>query len=149
MQVSELYGVQLHMTFDPEVLEVVDVDAAQDGIQIEPGTVPSPDYVVQNTADNVAGTIDYALTQLPPRAPAAGDGTLARITFRGKKVAVSEIRFEQVLLANNQGGSIEAIAQHGQVRVMSGFTWLYIAAAGLAVLLIVGGSVGFVVKRGK
>jgi hypothetical protein len=30
---------------------------------------------------------------------------------------------------------------------MGGLTWLYIAAAGVAVLLIVGGGVGFIVKR--
>ena len=111
--------------------------------------MPSPDYVVQNAADNQEGTIDYALTQLPPRDPANGDGVLARVTFRGKMVAVSEIGFEKYMLANNQGGSIGAIAQNGQVRVMSGLSWLYIAAAGVAVLLIVGGGVGFVIRRGK
>lgn len=146
-QVSDLYGAQLHLTFDPQVVEVVDADPAQEGVQIEPGTVPSPDYVVQNKADNRAGTIDYALTQLPPRDPASGAGVMARVTFRGKMVAVSEVRFDRYMLANNQGGSIEAIPQHGQIRVMSGLTWLYIVAAGVAVLLIVGGSVGFVVKR--
>ena len=146
-QVEGLYGAQVRLTFDPDVIEVVDADPAQDGVQVEPGTIPSPDYVVRNTADNRAGTIDYALTQVTPRDPANGGGVLARVTFRGRTVAVSEVRFDQIVLATNEGGTIAAVPLDGQVRVIGGLTWLYIAAAGIAVLLIVGGGVGFIVKR--
>jgi hypothetical protein len=148
-KVSELYGAQLHLRFDPEVLEVVDADPSQEGVQIEPGTLPAPDFIVQNVADNTEGTIDYALTQLPPSAPGEGDGVIARVTFRAKKAAVSQIQFDQFLLADTQGGSIDAVPQHGQIRVMEGSAWVYLAIAGAALLLIVGGSVGFVITKGK
>jgi len=148
-KVSELYGAQLHLKFDPEVLEVIDADPTQTGVQIEPGTLPVPDFVVQNTADNNNGTIDYALTQLPPSQPGEGDGVIARVTFRAKKAAVSQIQFDQFLLADTQGGSIEALPQHGQIRVMGSSTWLFVAVAAIAVVLLVGGSLGFVITRGK
>ena len=72
-RVSGLYGAEIHLRFDPEVLEVVDADPNQEGIQLEPGTLPRPDYVVQNQADNVQGTIHYAATQLQPNKPGDGD----------------------------------------------------------------------------
>jgi hypothetical protein len=128
---------------------VVDADPTQDGIQIEPGTLPVPDFVVQNAADNQNGAIDYALTQLPPSEPGNGDGVVARITFRAKKAAVSQIQIDQFLLADTKGGSIEAVPQHGQIRVMGSSTWMFVAIAGVAVALLIGGSLGFVITKGK
>jgi len=146
-QVSELFGAEIHLTFDPEVLEVVDADRSKEGIQIEPGTLPTPDFVVQNTADNQEGTVDYALTQLKPSEPRSGDGVLARVTFKGKKAGSSQILLEQFVLADIEGTAIEALPQHAQIRVVNRSTWLLVAAAGVAILLLAGGGIGFVVKR--
>jgi hypothetical protein len=148
-RVSDLYGLQLRIKFDPEVLEVVDADSSQEGIQIEPGTLPAPDFIVLNNADNQAGTIDYALTQMPPREPSSGDGVIARITFQGKAASVSQVQFDQYLLANTEGDSIEATPQHGQIQVVNRQLWVLVAAAGTAVLLIVGGSIGFIITKRK
>lgn len=146
-QVSELYGAQIIVRFDPAVLEVVDADPATEGVQVQPGTLPSPDFVVQNMADNQAGTIDYALTSLPPSKPSSGDGVIAQITFRAKKAAVSQLILEQALLADTAGGSIEATSQHGQIRVTSGSIWLLAIGGGLAALLVIGGGIGYIVTR--
>jgi hypothetical protein len=147
-QVYGLYGIEVHLRFDPDVLEVVDADSAQDGIQLEPGTLPAPDFIVQNYADNSTGTIDYAVTQLPPSKPSEGEGTIARVIFRAKKAAVSQIQFEQFLLADTAGSNINAVPQHGQIKVQSSPPWMFIAAAGMALLLIAG-SIGFTLKRRK
>ena len=146
-QVTELYGAQIMIRFDPAVLEVVDADPAKEGIQVQPGTLPSPDFIVQNMADNQAGTIDYALTSLPPSKPSSGDGVIARITFRAKKAAVSPLILEQALLADTAGGSIEATSQHGQIKVTSGSVLLLAIGGGLAALLVIGGGIGYVVTR--
>ena len=75
-KVSRLYGAQLHLRFDPEVLEVVDADPSQDGIQIEPGTLPAPDFIVQNAAkvENIRAMTDatreYGCYPSAPPAPA-------------------------------------------------------------------------------
>ncbi|MFN2130523.1 MAG: cohesin domain-containing protein [Anaerolineae bacterium] len=146
-QVSDLFGAQVHLTFDPAVLEVVDADTSEEGIQIEPGTLPTPDFVVQNVANNQAGTIDYALTQLKPSEPRSGDGLLARVTFRGKKAASTQILLEQFMLADVEGKAIEALPQNAQVRVMNRSTWIMIGVAGAAVLLLAGGGIGFAIRR--
>jgi hypothetical protein len=147
-QVSELYGAQIQLRFDPEVLEVVDANLEQEGIQIEPGSFPIPDFVVQNTANNQTGIVDYAATQLPPNKPASGTGVIARITFQAKKAATSQIQFGQFLLADTKGSNIQAIPQHGQVRVLSNTGWLVFVAVGLTLLLGIGGGVGLsLIKR--
>jgi hypothetical protein len=147
-QVTNLYGVELHLAFDPEILQVLDANPAQDGIQVEPGTLPSPDFVVLNNVDNQRGTIDYAATQLQPREPGEGEGVVARITFRAKQVADSEIQFEQLLLADTNGKNIDATTQPGQVQVQNNIPWILFAAAGLAVLLITA-SIGFAYMKRK
>jgi hypothetical protein len=147
-QVSELYGVEVHLTFDPALLRVVDVDAGQEGVQIEPGALPIPDFVVQNAADNQAGTIDYASTQLPPNKPSEGSGVIARIRLKALKPGTSHLRFDQFLLADTGGGSIAATARHGQVTIVSGRTWVWIVIAGL-ILLVIAVIIGFAFTRRK
>jgi hypothetical protein len=73
---------------------------------------------------------------------------VARITFQAKKVAVTSIQFDQFLLADTMGGSIQAVPQHGQVRVLGTPVWIFGVAAGLVVLGM-GGGIGLVLMRGK
>lgn len=147
-QAFELYGIEVHLTFDPGLLQVVDADAGQEGIQIEPGTLPIPDFVVQNAANNQAGTIDYASTQLPPNKPSEGSGLIARIRLKALKPGTSQLRFDQFLLADTGGGSIAASARHGQVTVVSSQTWVWIVIAGLVLLVFVV-TIGFAFTRRK
>jgi len=143
-----LYGVEIHLAFDPEALEVVDAAPDTEGVQLEPGTLPAPDFVVQNEVDNGAGTIDYAVTQLPPSNPGEGSGVVARVTFRAKKPSVSLVRFERFLLADTIGGNIDARPQDGQIKVQSRSLWMFYATAGATLALAVGG-IGYLVIRRK
>jgi hypothetical protein len=145
--IQGLYGAEVHLKFDPEVLEVVDAAPDTDGVQLEPGTLPSPDFVVQNRADNDTGVIDYAVTQLPPSEPGEGSGVIARITFRAIKPSVSSIQFEQFLLADTIGGNIDALPQDGQIKVQSRSSWMLYAAAGATLTLVLGSIGFFVIKR--
>jgi hypothetical protein len=145
-QVRDLYGVEVHLRFDSEAIEIVDTDAVQDGIQLEPGTLPTPDFVVQNQADNKAGTIDYAVTQLPPRRPGEGAGVVARITLRAKRSSVSEVHIQEFLLADTNGNHIDAMSQDGQIRVQSIWPWILGAVAGAVAILVIGG-IGYTVRR--
>jgi len=149
LQVSGLYGAEIHIAFDPQLLEVVDAEPSEEGVQIEPGTFPSPDFLVRNAADNEAGTIDYAVTQLPPSQPGDGEGTVARVTFRAKATGTSRIQIDQFLLADYEGGGISAIAQHGQVTVENSSTRTLVTAIGIAALVLIGGGIGFVITRRK
>jgi hypothetical protein len=87
--IEELYGGEVHLQFDPDVVEVVDADEGKAGVQITPGDFPKAEFVAVNKADNTAGTIDYALTQLNPTPPANGSGVFLSIQFRGKALGES------------------------------------------------------------
>jgi len=104
--VSDLYGVEVTLTFDASLLEVQDADPGKDGVQATLGTFLYPDFVVRNVANNATGTVDLAFTQLAPRHPANGSGVLASVTFKGKQPGTSAVQFQKVLLSNTDGTAI-------------------------------------------
>jgi len=58
--ISNVYGIQMDLSYDPGILEVV-------GSAVTPGDCPQPDFVVANTA--TGGSISYAATTLSPNPP--------------------------------------------------------------------------------
>lgn len=115
--VSNLFGAEFHLNFDPNLLEVVDADAGADGVQIGVGDFLAPDFIAQNVADNAIGRVDFGLSQMSPHGPVSGSGTLATITFKGKANGTANLTFTDVLLADSSGGQIPATAQNGTVNV--------------------------------
>jgi hypothetical protein len=114
---TRLYGAEVHLVFDPARLEVQDADPDTEGVQIQVGDFPSPDFVVQNQADNVKGTIDYAVTQLAPREAVDGSGVLATVTVKGKDKGTSSLTFVGAKLADPDGQEIPSQAVDGQVEI--------------------------------
>ena len=80
----ELYAFDVQLTFDPDVIEIVDADPNQDGVQMSQGTFFDPGFVIRNIADNEAGKLHYAMTQLNPSEAKSGDGVLVVVEIRGK-----------------------------------------------------------------
>ncbi len=122
-EVSNLDGAEFHLSFDPSVLEVVDANADQPGIQIRNGNMLYADLLPLNQADNERGSIDFAVLQLG-RTGASGDGTLAVIEFKAKAAGVSPIKFRStsmtetgVNLVNSDGKAIQCVAKPGSVTV--------------------------------
>ena len=115
--VTDLYGFEFQITFDPTLVEVVDANPVQAGVQIQPGDFLSPDWLLDNTVDNDNGTIAYALCQLSPSQPQSGDGVLAIITWRGKVMGTSPITFTHVQLGAPGGVPIPATSQDGEITV--------------------------------
>ena len=99
-----IYGIDLQASFDPSVVEVVDADSKQSGVQMTPGGFLKPDFVVRNVADNRAGTLQYVATQLNPTPPANGGGVVLLIKFRGKAIeARSKFTIISVQIADRRG----------------------------------------------
>ncbi len=119
--VKDLYGVDVKITFNPNVLEVVDGDAALPGIQIQPGNLPDTTgglgYIHTNKADNTAGTIEYVAVRKAPAAPQSGSGVVASITFRGKAAGTSPITLAAVVLSNQVAQPLQAELVSGQANV--------------------------------
>lgn len=118
--VTNLYGVDLGLTFDPAVVEVVDADGnAGNGINVASGTFlnSASGFTLQNAADNAAGTINYVFSQLNPAPPVSGGGVLIRITFRGKALGSSPVHFSRTNLANNASQAIQNTPTDGAILV--------------------------------
>jgi len=120
VDVKELYGVDFLLKFDPAALEVVDAEPNQAGIQVNLGTFLDAGVELRNQADNAAGTVRFAMTQLHPSPAKSGSGSLVVITFRGKALAAnSPLRLENVQLARRDGIEIQANTQNGVAQVLA------------------------------
>jgi len=117
--VDGLYGAEVELSYDPTRLEVQDADLERPGIQIQPGTFPDPSqgFAGQNSVDEEAGIIKYAVTLKRPAPPVNGSGVLATITFRAIREGESRLVFNEVLLANMRSEPIEATSQDGTITV--------------------------------
>ena len=118
--VTDLYGSDIKLSFDPGVLEVVDFDSAELGIQVESGGFLKPGYVIRNVADNATGAIQYALTQINPTAPASGSGVLFIVHLRARSAqSVTQIAFTSVELSDRNGHMIPATAAGASIATVA------------------------------
>lgn len=115
--VELLYGYQAAVVFDPAILEVVDADTNQAGVQIALGNFIQPNFVQGNSANNSTGAIIVVVSQLAPANPVSGTGTLFTITFRGKANGTSAVHFTDLRLARSDGNEISVTRQDAQVAV--------------------------------
>jgi hypothetical protein len=139
---TRLYGAEVHLAFDAARLEVQDADPDTEGVQIQAGDFPSPDFVVQNQADNVKGTIDYAATQLAPREAVDGSGVLATVTVKGKDKGTSSLTFVGAKLADPDGQEIPSQTVDGRVEIAAtavsgGMNSGLLIGAAVAVVLVI------------
>jgi LysM repeat protein len=110
---QDLWAIEIELQFNSLVLQVQDADPNAEGIQISAGDVPAPDFVAENRVDNAAGTVHYALTQLPPHEPIDDGGLVASIVFRGISRGSSTLSLNVVKLATKQGLPILLVPPEG------------------------------------
>lgn len=124
---DDVYGVELHLRFDPAIVEVVDPQTGQPAAAIASGEWLRHGFVALNRASNAAGTIDYAVTLVNPAPPLSGSGPVAVITFKGKAAGAGALTVQQAIVASRQGKEIASQWQHGAITVAGGAP---LAAAG-------------------
>jgi len=120
--VADLFGAEVHLTFNPALLEVVDADPSRDGVQIQPGAFLNPYFTALNGVDQAAGGVHFAISEGPDDAVASGSGVLATVTFRGVAVGTSTFNFTSVILAAPGGIPISNAPQGGSITVIGGET---------------------------
>jgi flagellar basal body-associated protein FliL len=98
--VTDLYGAEFRVKYDPAVVAVQDVKPDQAGIQIETGELlPSNQgFVVANETNEAEGIVTFAMTLLNPAPPVSGAGPLARISFSKLQNVPSTINVEHAKL---------------------------------------------------
>jgi hypothetical protein len=135
--VRNLYGAQADFHFDPSRLAVQDADPEAEGLQSTLGSFLSPDFVVVNEADNEAGTLRLAFTQIAPNPPVEGNGDLATVTFEGIGSGEATLTWEKVILADMDGQEIEARLEGTKIQVGKEFSIVGLLVGGVGVLGIV------------
>ncbi len=119
--VTNLYGVDIRLTFDAAKLEAQDADGnSANGVQIEPGSFlnPAEGFLAQNLADNATGQVQYVFALMAPATPKSGTGVLAKITFRAKAQGNAVISLDSVTLSNEQAQPIPATLMNGSITVL-------------------------------
>lgn len=90
--VDGINEIEIHVSFEPRNVNIVDADPAKDGVQIQPGEIPEPMQVIQNEAKNDAGFLVYHVAQ-EPGTSARGSGVVATLTVQAMAKGGSPLRF--------------------------------------------------------
>lgn len=103
------------------MLEVVDADKKQPGVQIEPGKFidSNQSFILQHQVNNIAGTIDYALTLVNPAPPVKGNGALAKITFRAKAEGQTTLSITEGLFGARTGETIAPALDSTELQIVA------------------------------
>jgi len=116
---ADVYGVELHLRFDPAILEVIDPQTGQPARAIAPGDWMRHGFAALNRVDNTAGLIDYAVTLVAPAPSLSGGGPVAVITFRGKAVGATQLTVQKAIVASREGKEIASQWRHATLTVTS------------------------------
>jgi uncharacterized repeat protein (TIGR01451 family) len=117
--VTDLYGVQLHLSFDPSIVQVEDAIAGG-GVNIEPGDFLDPGAVVYtNDVNNTTGVIEYVQSRQGTVPGVDGSGLLARITFHGESAGTSDLDFTLHILSDPLSVPIPHDYADGEIVVSS------------------------------
>lgn len=117
VDVTDLYGFDITLRFDPARVQVLDADGSQPGVQVSLGSFLDPGFTLRNQADNAAGTVRFAMTQMNPSTPKSGTGSLVVIQFQGAGEGVSALTLASIALGGPGGASIPAGSQPGEIEV--------------------------------
>lgn len=124
--VVDLYGADVRLSFDAAHLQVLDANPVQAGVQILPrDDLLSPDFVLLNQADNMAGTVWYAATQVNPTPPASGSGVVCAFAFRVIGSGITQVGVAYQKLAAPGGVAIPADAAGAEYQ-LEGQHWVFL-----------------------
>ena len=117
-KVTDLAGWQLDLTFDPDVLEAVEVDEG-DFLKRGGGTT----FFQRGTIDNAVGKITGLSSALISKSSVTGTGTLLSVEFSAKADGNSQMALHNFQLGSNTGDVIPAGMRHLIITVESHPTW--------------------------
>jgi hypothetical protein len=105
--VSSLYALDVEIRFDAGGAQVADADPDTEGVQIQPGQAPSPDFVAINEVDNQSGVIRYVVTQMGDDPGFDGSGLIATASWQSNAGQSSRAAFGSVILVSKEAEAID------------------------------------------
>lgn len=110
--VLALYGADVQISFPPGGLEVQDANPSLPGVQVSVRSdFLQPELLLHREADNPAGTIWYAASQMYPTEPVSGSGILFEFQMKILQDGIFPIQFSSTQLAATGGESILHVSQ--------------------------------------
>ena len=106
VDVTDLYAVDLELTFDPRVATAEDADPASPGVQLGIGSFLDAGLVLYNEVDNQQGIARFVMTQVNPSEPKSGSGIVVVLYLKGVQVGKSALLITNVQLADRTGVEI-------------------------------------------
>jgi hypothetical protein len=105
---ADIWGAELALRFDPEVIQVIDADT-RPGLQIVPGDAwqQGSAWVAVNEADNESGSIRFVASRLKPATPLSGDLVLATIRLSSATGDAEGIWLTDVRVADSAAREID------------------------------------------
>jgi LysM repeat protein len=119
--VTNLYGVDIRLSFDAAKLEAQDADGnSANGVQMAPGTLldPAQGFLAQNSVNNTTGQAQYVFALMSPATPVSGTGVLASITFEATAAGNAVISLDSVTLSDQEAQPIPATLMNGSITVL-------------------------------
>jgi hypothetical protein len=112
--VTDFYGVQMELRFDPTTIQILDANPGDPGVQVGIGDVLWPtqttlDGFLLQTVDNDEGRIDILASFAQPDPPFSGSGSLIHITFLTIDGGTSEWTFDNLVLTNSTGDNFSEV----------------------------------------
>ncbi|MCB0167313.1 MAG: hypothetical protein KDI79_23995, partial [Anaerolineae bacterium] len=115
-EVTNLLKVELEVSYDPTVIQVIDGDAGQRGVQVRVGNIFATGNITRNEVDTSNGRIYFTATRLSGYTQSIPDGLIA-IDWRPQRVGSSAITLERVVLTDTNGQEINAEINDGGITV--------------------------------
>jgi hypothetical protein len=112
-----LVSVRLEVSYNPAIIQIIDADAARQGVQIRVGSAFSNGAIVENQVDTQLGHVVFEANVIgQPPLPATTD--LAAIDWRPQQVGLSPVAISPLTLLDTTNQPISAVAQNGAVEVL-------------------------------
>lgn len=118
--VEGLYAVDFTLAFDPDIVQVVDVEENMQGIQAGLGNFLDSGLLLFNEADNQEGTYHFVMSQYNPSEPKSGDGNIVLLTFKGLVEGESPITITNLEMLNGDIAPIDSQVIDATIEVTSG-----------------------------
>jgi len=117
--VTDLYGIEIELEFDPEFWEFRDADPRREGIQPAIGTFLDPGMTLFSIIDMEEGRIHLVMSQVNPSVGKSGKGNILVLYATALKTGTTSFEVKKVELSTRDGIGIDVEGVDGEVTIAS------------------------------
>ncbi len=115
--VTGVAGVDLEVSYNPAVVQVVDADSSQAGVQVNVDNIFATSFVVKNKVITETGRIAFVATLIGQTIE--GDNQIIFMDWEQQGAGTGAVTLENVKLSDAEGQSVGFTLQNGAIEVIS------------------------------